>query len=75
LLLDTLSIKEIAMRLGFDYEHYFSRLFKQIKGMSPTDYREQFTDPRFLHVAVSNDQETAYQTNRYYYYLEGNAYR
>ncbi|SFC65323.1 AraC-type DNA-binding protein [Parapedobacter composti] len=36
-----LSIKEIASRLGFDDEHYFSRYFKKRVGVSPSKFREQ----------------------------------
>lgn len=33
------AVKEIAFELGFHDEHYFSRVFKKAKGMSPTEYR------------------------------------
>ncbi len=40
-LLHTLKqVKQIATELGFDDELYFSRLFKQSTGLSPTAYRE-----------------------------------
>lgn len=32
---------QIAMKLGFDDPDYFSRLFKKIKGVSPTKYKAQ----------------------------------
>ncbi|MEQ8524738.1 AraC family transcriptional regulator [Gracilimonas sp.] len=35
-----LEISEIAFRLGFDEPSYFSRVFKKIIGLSPTDYRD-----------------------------------
>jgi len=34
------SIAEIAFELGFEYPQYFSRLFKEKTGMTPTDYRK-----------------------------------
>jgi AraC-like DNA-binding protein len=34
------SIKEIAIRLGFDDQYYFSRLFTKLIGMSPLKYRK-----------------------------------
>jgi AraC-like DNA-binding protein len=38
-----LSIKEISVMLGYTDQLYFSRLFKQIVGKSPVDYRTQPT--------------------------------
>lgn len=35
------SITEIADSVGFTYQRYFSTLFKQMVGISPTDYRKQ----------------------------------
>ena len=41
LLLNTTgNISEIAYDLGFNYPHYFSRMFKQRTGMTPQAYRE-----------------------------------
>jgi len=37
----SLSISEIAYNLGFEYPTYFSRLFKQQIGESPSKYRNQ----------------------------------
>jgi AraC-like DNA-binding protein len=34
-----LSIKEIAYDLGFEYPHYFSRIFKSKTGQTPVAYR------------------------------------
>ena len=33
------SIAEIAFELGFEYPQYFSRLFKQKEGLTPTEFR------------------------------------
>lgn len=38
--------KEIAAELGFSDEHYFSRRFHQIAGMSPTEYRRAYGQER-----------------------------
>ena len=35
-------VKEIASTLGFDDPYYFSRLFSQVMGVSPKEYREQW---------------------------------
>ena len=34
------SVSGIAYTLGFNYPHYFSRLFKLKTGMTPVDYRK-----------------------------------
>lgn len=39
LLISTGSVSEIAYSLGFNYPHYFSRLFKSKTGMTPQEYR------------------------------------
>jgi AraC-like DNA-binding protein len=36
----TLSIKEVAARVGFDDPYHFSRLFRQVDGLSPSQYRD-----------------------------------
>lgn len=35
------SVSEIAYSLGFNYPHYFGRLFKQKTGITPQEYRQQ----------------------------------
>jgi transcriptional regulator GlxA family with amidase domain len=40
LLCDTnLSVKEVAARLGYDDPFYFSRIFKSVNSLSPSNYR------------------------------------
>lgn len=39
--LTTLSVKEVCHSLGFKDPYYFSRLFRKIIGLSPTDYRNK----------------------------------
>jgi YesN/AraC family two-component response regulator len=36
----SLSAKEIAFRLGFSDEHYFSNFFKKRTGMRPVEYKK-----------------------------------
>jgi AraC family transcriptional regulator of arabinose operon len=36
-----LRIKEIALRVGYDDQFYFSRLFKLVHGIAPTAFRVQ----------------------------------
>lgn len=37
----SLSVKEIALKLGFENQHYFSNAFKKKTGLSPSQYREK----------------------------------
>ena len=37
-----LSIAEVARRVGFDDQNYFSRFFRKHMGMSPTEYRRRY---------------------------------
>lgn len=41
LLLTDMNIKEIGYRLGFKDQYYFSRLFKNIMGVSPLKYKKE----------------------------------
>ena len=34
-----LSINQIADRVGYSNQHYFSAAFKNVQGISPSDYR------------------------------------
>lgn len=36
-----LSVKDISLKLGFNDPYYFSKLFRQITEMSPTEYRKR----------------------------------
>lgn len=36
------SIAEVAYELGFEYPQYFSRLFKKMEGLSPSEYRSKY---------------------------------
>jgi len=50
LLCDTnLSVKEVAARLGYDDPFYFSRIFKSVNGLAPSDYRATQRQGTFPH--------------------------
>lgn len=38
------TIKEIAYQLGFEDQHYFSRLFRKVTGQTPMAFRQSFRD-------------------------------
>jgi AraC-like DNA-binding protein len=52
----TLSVKEIADALGYDDAFYFSRLFKSVTSMAPTDYRSLGRSRESLAAAVLPDK-------------------
>lgn len=39
------NINEISDEVGFTYPRYFSTVFKQIKGVTPTQFKEEITTP------------------------------
>lgn len=41
-----MKIKELSDALGFYDQHYFSKVFKEYAGCSPTEYRKTLTDPQ-----------------------------
>ena len=59
LLQDDLRIEDIALQTGFNSANYFSRIFKQIMGISPKDYR------RDGHIEALNSKEAQQLIVRY----------
>jgi AraC-like DNA-binding protein len=37
-----LNVSEIAYQLGFEDPSYFTRLFRQVEGLSPREFREEY---------------------------------
>ncbi len=46
LYLDDMSVEEVSVAVGFNNFSYFCRVFRQVEGMSPTEYREKMTQER-----------------------------
>lgn len=44
LLLNDMSLEEIAIALGYEDYNYFCRVFKQVENMSPAQYRESISN-------------------------------
>lgn len=38
---EQLSLKEVCFEVGYKDPNYFSRVFKRVTGMTPTEYRNQ----------------------------------
>lgn len=51
------SILEIANKCGFSSSHYFCKVFKKEKGMSPSEYRAQFKVSSLRSKQKSNDEK------------------
>ncbi|WP_135554810.1 helix-turn-helix domain-containing protein [Paenibacillus cymbidii] len=65
---ETWSVKQIAHAIGMEDEHYFSRLFHKRKGLTPSQYRTNFANPRNQHLAPVDDTLAPYPLNEYFYY-------
>ena len=46
LYLDDISVDEVSAAVGFNSFNYFCRVFRQIEGISPTEYRERMRQER-----------------------------
>ena len=46
LYLDDMSVEEVSVAVGFNNFSYFCRVFRQVEGMSPTEYREKMTQEK-----------------------------
>lgn len=60
------SIKEIAYAVGFVDEHYFSRAFKKMKGITATKYREKYADPIYRSIVSIEENQTLYPINKFF---------
>ncbi|MBB3107996.1 AraC-like DNA-binding protein [Paenibacillus phyllosphaerae] len=64
------TIKRVALEVGFTDEHYFSRMFKRSRGLSATEFRKRFADPKYRHLSVVDDVEGPYPKNRHFVVLD-----
>lgn len=57
------SVKQIARDAGFADEYYFHRLFRRTMGMTATEYRRKYGDPRLREMAPPDDWGRFYPLN------------
>ena len=43
----TLTVREVALRVGYYHQAHFAKAFRRVRGISPSDYREQVLGTRF----------------------------
>jgi len=70
LLANQFSIKEIAVSLGFEDEYYFSRAFKKVTNMAPSNYRLNYpSDMSEITITIENsfqyNENQLAQANRF----------
>lgn len=58
------SIKQVAFEVGFADENYFSRSFKEIKGMTASAYRKSHANPMYRDLAPIQSVDSRYPINR-----------
>ncbi|MFC4778881.1 helix-turn-helix domain-containing protein [Paenibacillus sp. GCM10023252] len=64
LLSEQWTVKRIAREVGFGDEHHFSKMFKQLRGMTATSYRQRYASPIYRNMATIEGLEAPYPINR-----------
>lgn len=60
------TVKQIARSSGFADEYYFHRLFRRHMGMTASEYRRRYRDPRLRELAPPDDATRTYPVNFYF---------
>ncbi|UVI27978.1 AraC family transcriptional regulator [Paenibacillus spongiae] len=63
LLYENWTVKQVAFACGFQDEHYFSRCFHRIKGMTPSRFREAYSSARSINLAAFTEPKELYPFN------------
>lgn len=63
LLYEDWSVKQVAFACGFQDEHYFSRCFHRLKGMTPSRFREAYSSARSVNLAAYTGLKELYPFN------------
>ena len=64
------TIQEVAYMMGFRDESYFSRVFSRLKGITASQYRQQFAGDRHTYYADYVDEEQTHPLNHYFSFAE-----
>lgn len=59
-----MTVKQIAYTVGFQDEHHFSKIYKQIRGMTASEYMRRCNSPLFRHTAEPARSYSLLPTNR-----------
>ncbi|WP_274651393.1 AraC family transcriptional regulator [Paenibacillus humicola] len=60
------TVKQIAHQVGFTDEHHFSKMYKRLRGITATVYKQRCAEPIFRHMApAAADPDTPYPVNRH----------
>ncbi|WP_158602329.1 AraC family transcriptional regulator [Cohnella endophytica] len=59
------TVKQIAYRVGFGDEHHFSKMYKHIRGNTPTEYKDRCENSLFRHTTAVLDPENPYPANHH----------
>ncbi|ANE48348.1 hypothetical protein SY83_21010 [Paenibacillus swuensis] len=57
------TVKRVAYESGFGDEHHFSKMFKQLRGMPATVFRERYADPYLRNTATVEGLHLPYPIN------------
>lgn len=61
---ELLTVKQITYFTGFQSESHFCRVFKKIRGLTPSEYRKTYSDPTASHLAIGSELPFPYPLNK-----------
>ncbi|EFM10588.1 transcriptional regulator, AraC family [Paenibacillus curdlanolyticus YK9] len=64
LLYEDATVKEVAFSVGFADENYFCRVFKSLKGITATQYRKKYYNPKHRGLNAVIQDDTSCSPNR-----------
>jgi AraC family transcriptional regulator len=67
LLYEDWNIRRVAHAVGFIDENYFFRVFRMVRGITPSEYRKKYYHPRYRGLFPASETDSAYPPNRILY--------